>query len=34
MAPKQVVIDELETFMKKILPEPEIADYETSAAAE
>ena len=34
MAPKQVVIDELETFMTKVLPELEIADYETPVAAE
>ena len=34
MCPKQMVIDELEIFMKKVLPELEIADYETPVAAE
>ncbi len=34
MAPKEVVIDELETFMTKVLPELEIADYDELAAAE
>ncbi|MDH3737764.1 MAG: LLM class flavin-dependent oxidoreductase [Alphaproteobacteria bacterium] len=34
MCPKQTVIDELETFMTKVLPELEIADYDTPIAAE